>query len=180
MRNLLAAVAALSVFSRAAGARLRKASAEVPDRVEGLKWRVRASRLGRSPDGMLAVPLLGIALVLGVITATAVARGSSDGGDSDLARFGANVSADVVTEFKSRMVTVSRPGKRNVVTVERTRARRPVARGGVSTVLESVPGPSQTKTVAGPTKTVTVTAVKTETVTTVVTVTEEDGGHGPG
>jgi hypothetical protein len=178
MRNLLAAVAALSVFSRAAGARLRKASAEVPDRVEGLKWRVRASRLGRSPDGILVALLLAVALVLGVLTATAVARGSSDGADSDLApaRIGGDVGADVVTELKSHVVTVSRPGKRNVVTVERTRARRP----GVSTVLESVPGPSQTKTVAGPTKTVTVTAVKTETVTTVVTVTEEDGGHGPG
>jgi hypothetical protein len=168
MRNLLAAVAALTVVSRAAGARLRKVSAELPDRFEALRFRLRTSRLGRSPDGILVVLLLAVALVLGVITATAAARGSSDGPDSDLAP--ARIGADVVTEFKSHVVTVRRPGKRSVVTVERRRARRP----GVSTVLESVPGPSQTKTVAGPTKTVTVTAVKTETVTTVVTVTEEE------
>jgi hypothetical protein len=171
MRNLLAAVAGLTVVSRAAGA-MRKVSAELPDRFEDLRLRLRTSRLGRSPDGILVVLLLAVALVLGVITATAAARGSSDGADSDLApaRIGADVGADVVTEFKSHVVTVRRPGKRSVVTVERKRARRP----GVSTVLESVPGPSQTETVAGPTKTVTVTAVKTETVTTVVTVTEEE------
>jgi hypothetical protein len=172
MKTLLAAVAALTVFSRAAGARLRKVSAEVLDRFEALSLRVRTSRLGRSPDGILVVLLLAVALALGVIAATAAARASSDGADSDLAPapIGADVAADVVTEFKSRVVTVSRPGKRSVVTVERKRTRRP----GVRTVVESVPGPSQTKTVAGPTKTVTVTAVKTETVTTVVTVTEED------
>jgi hypothetical protein len=169
-------ISGITQLLRPAGARLKKVSAELPDRFEALRSRLQTSRLGRSADGIIVVPLLAAALLLGVITATAAARESSDGADSDLppARFGADVGADVVTEIKRHVVTVSRPGKRNVVTVERTRARRPVARGGVSTVLESVPGPSQTKTVAGPTKTVTVTVVKTETVTTVVTVTEED------
>jgi hypothetical protein len=163
---------------------MRKVSAELPDRFEALRRRLRTSRLGRSVDGIIALPLLGIALVLGVFTAVAATGRSSDAVESDLAlaRVASEVGADVVTETERHVIIVTEPGKRNVVTVERERVRRRVLRGpgGVSTVLESVPGPSQTKTVAGPTKTVTVrgpshtvTQVRTETVTTVVTVTEE-------
>jgi hypothetical protein len=124
MRNLLAAVAALTAFSRATGARLRKVSAELPDRFEALRLRLRTSRLARSPDGILVVLLLVVVLVLGFITAMAAARESSDGEGSDLAS--GRIGADVVTEFKSHVVTVSRPGKREVVTVERKRAHGPV------------------------------------------------------
>jgi hypothetical protein len=166
-------------LSRPGPARSRELSEARPHRFEALRWRLRSSRLGRSADGIIVVPLLAVVLVLGVFTATAASRRSSDGGDSDLAP--APNGTDVVTETKTHMVTVKRPGKRDVVTVERTRVRKRVVKGpgGVSTVFESA-GPGETKTVSGPTKTVTVTGpshtvtqVLTETVTTVVTVTEK-------
>lgn len=90
-------------------------------------------------------------------------------------------------------LTVTRPGKGKLARVERTVVRRRVVRGpgGVSTLLElvAVPGPSQTKTVAGATKTVMVTGpgqtvtqavtqIVTEVVTSEVTVTETVP-HGP-
>jgi hypothetical protein len=171
--RLLATLAALTDFSRACAARLRTLTTNLPNRFAALRWRLRSSRLGRSADGILVVPLLGVALVLGVITATAAARGPSDGADSDLApaHIGGDVSADVETETERHVITVRRPGKRNVVTVERTRRRVVRASGGVETVLEPVPGPTKTVTVRGPSHTV--TEVQTETVTTVVTVTED-------
>jgi hypothetical protein len=167
-------------FSRPSPASLRKLTEQWPHRFEALLWGLR-TRLGRSADGIIVVPLLGIVLVLGVFTATAATRQSSDGADSNFAPArGSDVSADVVTEIKNQVVTVRRPGKPKVVTVERPRARRRVVKGpgGVSTIFESVAGP--TKTVAGPTKTMTVTGpsntvtqVVTETVVTVVTVTRK-------
>jgi hypothetical protein len=148
--------------------------AAMPNRFEALRLRLRTSRLGRSADGVIVVPLLGIVLVLGVFTAT-VAGNRSSASDSDLtpaAVASDDVRGEVVTQ--TRVVTVTTPGKKKLVTVERTRVRRRVVKspGDVSTVLESVAvtGPSQTKTVTGPTKTV--KQVVTETVTTVLTVTE--------
>jgi hypothetical protein len=150
------------------------AIAEMPNRFEDLRLRLRTSRLGRSADGVIVVPLLGIVLVLGVLTATTATNRSSAGG-SDLtpaAIASDDVSGGVVTQ--TRVITVTTPGKKKLVTVERTRVQRRVVKrpGDVSTVLESVPvpGPSQTKTVTGPIKTV--TQVVTETVTSVLTVTE--------
>jgi hypothetical protein len=165
-------------LSRPSPASLRKLTEQWPHRFEALLWGLR-TRLGRSADGIIVVPLLGIVLVLGVFTATAATRQSSDGADSDFAPArGNDVSADVVTEIKSQVVTVRRPGKPKVVTVERARRRVVKGPGGVSTIFESVAGP--TKTVAGPTKTMTVTGpsntvtqLVTETVTTVVTVTRK-------
>jgi hypothetical protein len=173
---------------RPAQEQLRTVSDAVPNRLEALRWRLRISRLGRSADGIIVLPLLGAVLVLGVFTATAATHRSPDGAQSDVtpARTGSDV--DVVTETKRHVVTVTRAAKEKMVTVEQTRVRNRVVKrpGGVSTVLESVAAPSQTKTVAGPTETVagptktvtvtgptdTVTQVVTETVTTAVTVTE--------
>lgn len=165
------------LYRRRVRPRLRELTEEPLNRFEVLKWRLRTGQLGRSADGIIVIPLLGIVLVLGVFAATAATRESS--------RIGNEVSADVVvTEIKSHVVTVSRAGKPKVVTtVERPRARKRVVRvsGGVSTTFESAPRPAGTKTVAGPTKTVTVagptktvTQVVTETVTTVLTVIDDD------
>jgi biopolymer transport protein ExbD len=151
-------------FGRSAMARVRKLSEVRPHRLEALIWGLR-TRLRRSADGIIVVPLLGVVLVLGVFTATAVTHQSSDGANSNFApaHIGSDVSTDVVT------VTVRRPGKPKVVTVKHV-ARRVVRRpGGVSTMFESVAGPTRTVTITGPSKTV--TQVVTETVTTVVTVT---------
>jgi hypothetical protein len=179
---------------------LETVSARRPNRLEALKWRVRMSRLGRSADGIIVLPLLGAVLVLGVFTATAATRASSSAGaGSDLTRAITTdvLNGEVVTQTRTYVATVTKPGKKELVTVERTRVRRRVVKrpGGVSTVLESVavPGSSQTKTVAGPTKTVTVTGptktltvtgpsetvtqVVTEVVTSEVTVTETVPKH---
>jgi hypothetical protein len=172
------------LFSRQTAARLREITKEPAHGVEALRWRLRTSRLGRSADGIIVVPLLGIVLVLGVFAATAAKHQSADRPDSGFAAAlnGSDVSASIVTETESHVVTVRRPGKPKVVTVERQSAGRRIVKGpgGVSTIFESVRNPPETKTVAGPTKTVTVTGptntvtqIVTETVTTVVTVTEK-------
>jgi hypothetical protein len=99
-------------------------------------------------------------------------------------------STGTITNYSEHVFgteTVTRPGKGKLVRVVHTVDRRRVVRGpgGVSTLLESVaiPSPSQAKTVAGATKTVTVTGpgqtvtqavtqIVTEVVTSEVTVTE--------
>jgi hypothetical protein len=138
---------------------------------------LRSTRLGRSADGIIVVPLLGIALVLGVFAATAATKHSSaTDADSPVATIASDdASSDVVRE--THLVTVTTPAKKKRVTVERVRTRVVKRPGGTSTLFESVavPGASQTRTVTGPTKTVTVagpTETITETVTTVLTVTE--------
>jgi hypothetical protein len=143
--------------------------------VASLNSRLRMSRLGRTADGIIVLPLLGIALVLGVFAAAAATkRSSATETDSPVATISSNeVSGEVVPE--THLVTVITPGKKRRVTVERVRTRVVKRPGGTSTRFESVavPGPSQTKTVTGPTKTVTgPTKTVTETVTTVLTVTE--------
>jgi hypothetical protein len=149
LKNLLDRMSAITQFlSRSSGARLRKVSAELRDRFEALRWRLRdrfetlrwwlrdrfealrwrlrTGRLGRSPGGIFALALLGIALILGFFAATAATGRSSGGADSDLApaHIGGDVSADVVTETERHVIAMRRPGKRSVDTVERTRARR--------------------------------------------------------
>jgi hypothetical protein len=144
--------------------------------VAASETRLRMSRIGRSADGIIVVPLLVIALVLGVFAATAATKRSS-AADADslvVATLASNdVNGDAVTE--THLVTVTTAGKKKRVTVERLRTRVVKKPGGTSTLFESVvvPGASQTKTVTGPTKTVTgPTETITETVTTVLTVTE--------
>jgi hypothetical protein len=163
------------LIGRAPTARLRDVTEDLLHRPKALRRRLRASRLGRSADGIIVVPLLAVVLVLGVFTANAATHESSDDVDADLAlaRLGDNVGADVVTQTERQVVTVRRPGKRNVVTVERTQKRVVQGPRGVSTVFASVtvPGEAKTVTVTGPSQTV--TQVLTETVTTVVTVTEK-------
>jgi hypothetical protein len=155
-------------FGRPAMARVRKLPEARPHRLEALIWGLW-TRLRRSADGIIVVPLLGIVLVLGVFTATAATRRSSDGADSNFALAPAHIGSDVSTDVVT--VTVRKPGKPKVVTVKRV-ARRVVRRpGGVSTMFESVAGPTRTVRITGPTKTV--TQVVTETVTTVVTVTSK-------
>jgi hypothetical protein len=126
----------------------------------------------------------GIGLLLGLALAGIGAAALADNRTPDV--INANYASRYVTVTdrggtERYAVTVTTPGKRKLVRVERTRVRRRVVTGpgGVSTVVESVavPGQSQTKTVAGPTKTVTgpsqtVTQAVTEVVTSVVTVTE--------
>jgi hypothetical protein len=127
-----------------------------------------------------------IGLLLGLTLAGIGAAVLAEGGDADIV--GVNYTSRYVTVTgpsgtQTYAVTVTTPGKRTVVRVQRTRVRRRVVTGpgGVSTVLRSVavPGSGQTKTVAGPTKTITVTGPSqtvtqavTEVVTSVVTVTE--------
>lgn len=163
------------LIGRTAPARLRGAAEELSRRSEALRRRLRASRLGRSADGIIVVPLLAMVLVLGVFAANAATQRSSDDTDADfvLARLGSNVGAGAVTEKERQVVTVRRPGKRSVVTVERTQRRIVPGPSGVSTIFASVtvPGETKTVTVTGPSHTV--TQVLTETVTTVVTVTEK-------
>jgi hypothetical protein len=132
--------------------------------VASLTSRLRMS-LGRSADGIIVVPLLGVALVLGVFAATAATkRSSATEGDSRVA---------IVPE--THLVTVTTPGKKKRVIVEHVRTRVVKRPGGTSTLA------SQTKTVTGPTKTVRVagpTKTFTEIVTTVLTVTETVDGKG--
>jgi hypothetical protein len=138
--------------------------------------RLQMSRLGRSADGIIVVPMLGLALVLGVFAATAATKGSSANADSPVATIASDDASEEVVR-QTHLVTVTTPGKKKRVTVERVRTRVVKRPGGTSTLFESVavPGASQTTTVTGPTKTVTVagpTETITETVTTVLTVTE--------
>jgi hypothetical protein len=140
--------------------------------------RLRMSRLGRSADGIIVVPLLGVVLVLGVFAATAATtRSSATDADSTVAAIASDaISGEVITQ--TDLVTVTTPGKKKRVTVERVRTRVVKRPRGTSTLFAA----SQTKTVTGPTKTVTVAGpVKTvtETVTSVLTVTEtvEDDWH---
>jgi hypothetical protein len=144
--------------------------------------RLRAFRAehGRASSAAAIGLLLGLALT-GIGAAVL-----AEGGSADV--IGVNYTSRYVTvtgrgATETYAVTVTTPGKRKVVRVQRPRVRRRVVTGPgrVSTVRESVavPGPGQTKTVAGPTKTITVTGasqtvtqVVTEVVMSVLTVTE--------
>jgi hypothetical protein len=165
---------------------------DMPNRLAVLRWRLRTSRLGRSADGIIVLPLLGAVLVLGVFTATAATRGSSspDTGSNlaaaittgDLSGDVSSGSGEVVTE------TITRKGKTVRVVRYRTKPGRVVLEtvSGRSVTLPgnsvTVPGasvtsPGHTKTVVE-TETETRTRTVTDTVTTqeIVTVTETQPG----
>jgi hypothetical protein len=152
--------------------------------VEGwhaLRWRLRSTHLGRSADGIIVIPLLGVALVLGVFAATAATKSSSPSGESRLTP-AANASdtggaSEVVTE------TIQRNGRTvRVVRYEQRPGRVETVSGRSVTVPITLPGSSFTSTVHDTrTHVVTVTnsvttteevvVISTETVTTTV---EED------
>jgi hypothetical protein len=141
---------------------------------------LRTSRLGRSADGIIVVPLLGIVLVLGVFAATAATGRSSEKAGFTFAPKGTSgdvSTGEVVTE------TIMRNGK----TVQIVRYRKKPGRvvqetisaNSVTLVGGSVTLPAETKTVVEThvkTRTVTNTVTETEPGTTVVvTVTEPEG-----
>jgi hypothetical protein len=146
---------------------LRKVVDDLRIRSKDLRWSLPASRLRRSPDAIIVIPLLGAALILGVLAATAATHGSSDGQDSDLVPAAARAvgitgdvnSGNVVTQ------TVTRKGK----TVRIIRYRKKPGR----VVLETTSG--RAVTLPGNSITlpaVTVARTRTQTVTDVVTKTE--------
>jgi hypothetical protein len=146
---------------------LRKVVDDLRIRSKDLRWSLPASRLRRSPDAFIVIPLLGAALILGVLAATAATHGSSDGQDSDLVPAAARAvgitgdvnSGNVVTQ------TVTREGK----TVRIIRYRKKPGR----VVLETTSG--RAVTLPGSSITlpaVTVARTRTQTVTDVVTKTE--------
>jgi hypothetical protein len=146
---------------------LRKVVDDLRIRSKDLRWSLPASRLRRSPDAIIVIPLLGAALILGVLAATAATHGSSDSQDSDLVPAAARAvgitgdvnSGNVVTQ------TVMRKGK----TVRIIRYRKKPGR----VVLETTSG--RAVTLPGNSITlpaVTVARTRTQTVTDVVTKTE--------
>ena len=157
---------------------LETVSARRPNRLEALKWRVRMSRLGRSADGIIVLPLLGAVLVLGVFTATAATRGSSPPGEESDLTPAANTTVEgstgeIVTE------TITRKGKTLRVVRYRTRTKpgrvvlETVSGRSVTLPGHSVTIPGASVTLPGHTKTVVETETRTRTVTvpTVTTVT---------
>jgi hypothetical protein len=151
----------------------------MPNRLAVLRWRLRTSRLGRSADGIIVLPLLGAVLVLGVFTATAATRGSSS------PETGSNLAAAITTGDLSGDVssgevvteTITRKGKTLRVIRYRTKPGRVVLEtvSGRSVTLpgNSVTVPGASVTLPGHTKTVVETETRTRTVTvpTVTTVT---------
>ena len=149
---------------------LRTISNQLPDVFASLRWRLRASRLGRSADGIIVVPLLGAVLVLGVFTATAATRGSSGAG-SDLASSTRQVvTGAIVTESEVVTETIKRDGK-TIRIVHRKPGRVETIRGRTRTIPGgSVTIPGGAVTLPGQTHTVVETETRTHTVTDTVTV----------
>jgi hypothetical protein len=136
-----------------------------------LRWRLRRTRLGRSADGIIVVPVLLIALVLGVFAATAATNASSPTvvpSATTPASSSLETSGEVVTE------TIMRKGK--PVRIIRYKDKR--GRTVVETVSgQSVTVPGNSVTVRGgavtlPGDTSTVHETRTQTVTNTVTETE--------
>ena len=146
---------------------LRNAVDDLRIRSKDVRLSLRAGRLGRSPDAIIVVPLLGAALILGVLAATAATRQSSDGAGSDQVR-AANRQVAVTGDASSGEVvtqTIRRKGK----TVRVVRYRKKPGR----VVLETISG--RAVTLPGNSITlpaVTVARTRTQTVTDVVTKTE--------
>lgn len=136
-------------------------------RSRDLRWRLRMGRLGRSPDAIIVIPLLGAALILGVLAATAATRGSSadagsDGATAAIRQVAATGDASSVEMFTQ---TITRKGK----TVQVIRYRKKPGR----VVLETISGHAVTlpgNSITLPA--VTVSRTRTQTVTDVVTTTE--------
>jgi hypothetical protein len=138
------------------------------DRVGALRWRLRSTRLGRSADGIIVIPVLFLALILGVFAATAATNDSSASPDlrSYTPNSGDATGAEVVTE------TVVHDGETLRVVRYKTRPGRVETVSGRSVTL---PGGSVTiragsVTLSGETKTV--HEMRTETVTSTVTTQE--------
>jgi hypothetical protein len=157
---------------------------DIPNRLAVLRWRLRTSRLGRSADGIIVLPLLGAVLVLGVFTATAATRGSSSpetGSNLAAAITTGDLSGDVssgdVSSGEVVTETITRKGKTLRVIRYRTKPGRVVLEtvSGRSVTLpgDSVTVPGASVTLPGHTKTVVETETRTRTVTvpTVTTVT---------
>jgi hypothetical protein len=143
------------------------------DRFGLLRWRLRNTRLGRSADGIIVVPLVLVALVLGILAATAATSGSAAiPDDVSQARntFNAETGAEVITE------TIVRDGETVRVVRERIKPGR-VTFETVSGDAVTIPGGSVTirgdsVTLPGHTSTVRETDTETVTVTTEETITE--------
>jgi len=154
----------------------RGVAAAAAEPLAHMRWRLRRSRLGRSADGIIVVPLLLVALVLGIFAATAATNASSPSIRSDAVPPASNatvVSREVVTETirrKGETLRIIRykdkdkPG-RVVETVSETVSGRSVTIPGGSVTVRG-----DAVTLPGHTSTVRVT--DTETVTNVVTETQ--------
>jgi hypothetical protein len=159
----------------------------VPYRLEGLRWRLRTSRLGRSADGIVVLPLFGAALILGVLAATAATRESAVSAPSERARY--SVSTDVVTGGDAVTQTITRRGKTlRVVRYQRkpgdvvfetisgdtvTLPGRAVTLSGVATPethTRTVTNRVTTKEIGTVTETETVATTETQVTTETVTV----------
>jgi hypothetical protein len=151
----------------AAGVALTAAGVAVHRPIEGLhalRSRLRSTRLGRSADGLIVIPLLGLALVLGVFAATAATKSSSPTGEVRVTP-AANASdrgeGEVVTE------TIRRKGKTvRVVRYEQKPGRVVTVSGRSVTLPVTLPGSSATSTVHD-------TRTHVVTVTNSVTTTEQ-------
>lgn len=156
---------------------MRTGPDDLPGRFGVLKWRLRTSRLGRSADGIIVVPLLGVVLVLGVFTATAATHRSSDGTDSVLSPTG--TTGDVLTGGFIT-TTITRGGETVRIVRYRTKPGRVISEtiSGRSVTLpgQSVTFPGDPVTLPGQTKTLIETRTQTVTNTTttqqIITVTE--------
>jgi hypothetical protein len=163
---------------------LGRARERLAEPASKMQERVRAFRAGHAH--VYGAATLGLLLALGVVGAgAAVLVGMVSRPNPTMTNYNEHYVL-VTGPNGTKTLTVTRPGKGKRVPVE-TVVRRRVVRGpgGVSTLFESVavPGPSQTETVAGGTKTVIVTGpgqtvtqvvtqIVTEVVTSEVTVTE--------
>jgi hypothetical protein len=134
-----------------------------------LRWRLRASRLGRSADGIIVVPLLGAVLILGVFTATAATRGPSDTGSvrsSTTQHVSVSVAeAEVITE------TITRDGETTRIIRRRPGRVETISGRSVTLPGSSVTLPGNAITLPGQTHTVVETETRTRTVTDSVTTT---------
>jgi hypothetical protein len=152
---------------------VERAIAATANPLRGLRWRLRSTRLGRSADGIIVLPLLAIALVLGVFAATAATNASSTtprSGSAPPASGTDATSDEVVTE------TITRKGKTLRIIRYKTKPGRVVV-DTVSGRSVTIPGRSVTVrgsavTLPGDTRTVHETRTVRETVTDVVTETE--------
>jgi hypothetical protein len=161
----------------AAGVAVTAAGVAARRPIEGLhalRSRLRSTRLGRSADGLIVIPLLGLALVLGVFAATAATKSSSPSGEVRLTP-AANASdagdeGEVVTE------TIRRKGKTvRVVRYEQTPGRVVTVSGRSVTLPVTLAGPPVTSTVHDTrTHVVTVTDTVTTTEQVVVISTETE------
>jgi hypothetical protein len=149
---------------------LRTAADSMRVRSRDVRWGLVAGRLRRSPDAIIVVPLLGAALILGVLAATAATRKVDTGSDNVRAAFRQVTSGPGSTEVVTQ--TIRRNGK----TVRVIRYKKKPGR----VILETTSGPVVTLpghsvTLPGRSVTlpaVTVTNTRTKTVTEVVTTTE--------